>query len=121
MWKVSHRHIYFTIPMANSTTNNTGMTKKQIVLKVLEKLQDDFPAAWGLRILVESGHLDGELLDTIYTNIAEAAANVKDIWLKKKLQAASSVLERVALMEAEDRLQDEKDLLEMEQMLELIA
>ena len=96
------------------------MDKKEYLLKILTQLEPVWNLAKWLKILVENGHLDDNLLDVITQAVEWAIHTTKDTLAKEKLQKSLAALEKIKQMEAESRAQDEKDLAELEKLLEEI-
>ena len=65
-------------------------------------------------------HLDDNVLDVVTQAVEGAIHTVKDEISKKKLKKSLSALQKLKQMEAESRAQDEKDLAELDKMLEEI-
>jgi len=96
------------------------MDKKEYLLKILTQLEPIWNLAKWLKILVEQWHLDDNLLDVITQAVEGAIHTTKDELAKKKLQKWLDTLQRLKQMEEQSRLQDEKDLAELDKMLEEI-
>ena len=96
------------------------MDKKEYLLKILTQLEPIWNLAKWLKILVEQWHLDDNLLETITQAVEWAIHTAKNEVAKKKLEKSLSALQKLKEMEAESRLQDEKDLAELDKMLEEI-
>lgn len=96
------------------------MDKKEYLLKILTQLEPIWNLAKWLKILVEQWHLDDNLLDIITQAVEGAVHTVKDELAKKKLQRWLDILQRLRQREAESRAQDEKELAELDKMIEEI-
>ena len=96
------------------------MDKKEYLLKILTQLEPVWNLAKWLKILVENWHLDDNLLDAITQAVEWAIHTTKDQLAKEKLQKSLAALQKIKQMEEESRAQDEKDLAELEKLLEEI-
>lgn len=94
------------------------MDKKEYLLKVLTQLEPIWNLAKWLKILVEQGQLDDNLLDTVTQAVEWAVHTTKDELSKQKLQKSLNALQRLKQMEDESRAKDEEDLAELDKMLE---
>ena len=90
------------------------MDKKEFLTQ-LEPIRD--LAKW-LKILVEGWSLDDKILDIVIDAVQLAINTAKSDLTKKKLQKWLDFLQKMKQMEEESRLQDEKDLAELEKILE---
>lgn len=93
------------------------MTKKEYLLKILEQLESVWDLAPWLKILVEQWSLSddiiGTLIEAVESGIHNASSEVAKIKMKKGLDA----LERMKQMEQQSALQDEKELGQLDEML----
>ncbi len=96
------------------------MDKKQYVLRMLDTLQDTWPLAKGLKILINAKPLDETLIDLLITTFKETIKTIDDEKQKASLQKATSFLEKVKEQEIKSREQDQKDINELESMLSSI-
>jgi preprotein translocase subunit SecB len=93
------------------------MSKKEFLLALLEKFQDDWLPAVGLKALIEANQLDDNNIDAIINLFQKAAAEVTNESLKVKLQKGIISLEHLKEMEIQARIQEEGDLRKLEEML----
>lgn len=104
----------------NIYLSKTKMDKKEYLTKILVQLEPIWNLAKGLRILIELWHLDDNLLDVITQAVEWAIHTTKDAIAKKRLEKGLSVLQQLKQREAESKAQDEKELAELDQMIEQI-
>jgi len=96
------------------------MDKKEYLLKILTQLEPIWNLAKWLKILIEQWHLEENLIDTITQAVEWAIHTAKNEIAKIKLQKWLAALQKLKQLEAESRIQDEKDLAELDRMLEEI-
>lgn len=96
------------------------MTQKEYLIKILEQLEPIWNLARWLKILVNGWHLDNNLLEVLIEAIQWAVHTAKTDMDKKKLQKWLDALQRMRQMEEEARKKEEKDLEELDKMLEEI-
>ena len=87
---------------------------------MLDTLQDTWPLAKGLKILINAKPLDETLIDLLITTFKETIKTIGDQKQKISLQKATSFLEKVKEQEIKSREQDQKDINELEAMLSTI-
>ena len=96
------------------------MQKKEYLSKILVQLEPIWNLAKWLRFLVEQWNLDDNLLDTLIDAVQWAVNTAKTEVARQKLQRWLDAMEKMREMEIESRLQDERDLAELDRMLEII-
>lgn len=96
------------------------MSKKEYLSKILVQLEPIWNLAKWLRILVEQWDLDDNILDTLIDAVQWAVNTAKTEVARQKLQRWLDAMEKMREMEIESRLQDERDLAELDRMLEII-
>lgn len=96
------------------------MDKKGYLLKVLAQLEPIRDLAKWLEILVEEWNLWDDILDVLINAVQWAINTTKSEMDKKKLQKWLDFLNKMKQMEEESKMQDEKDLEELDRMLENI-
>lgn len=96
------------------------MDKKKYLLKILTQLEPIWDLAKWLKILVQQWHLDDNLLDVITQAVEWAVHTTKDRLVKQKLQKWLDALQKLKQLEAESKVKDEHDLVELNKMLEEI-
>lgn len=94
------------------------MNKKEYLLRILTQLEPIRDLAKWLKILVEQWNLDGNILDIVINAVQWAISTAKSELDKKKFQKWLDFLQKMKQMEEESRMQDEKDLAELEKILE---
>mgnify|MGYP003598196460 CR=1 FL=1 len=93
------------------------MSKKEFLLALLEKFQEDRLPAVGLKALIDANQLDDNNIDAIINVFQKAAAEVTNESLKVKLQKGIITLEHLKEMETQAKIEEEKDLRNLEAML----
>ncbi len=94
------------------------MDKKEYLQKILTQLGPIRDLAKWLKILVELWDLGDDILDIIINAVQWAVNTAKSDLDKKKLQKWLDFLQKMKQMEEESKIQDEKDLAELDKMLE---
>ncbi|MBU0627447.1 hypothetical protein KKG31_00655 [Patescibacteria group bacterium] len=89
--------------------------KKQLLLKVLKKLQPYRNLAEGLIALVDSKYIDEKTIDGLLLIINQSIKNVKEGKEKTKLQKAVEVVQKIKHSE---KIEREDEALEVERLLE---
>ena len=94
------------------------MTKKEYLLKILENLESVWDLAPWLKIVVEQWALWDDVLDiligAVESGIHSARSEVSKMKMKKWLDA----LEKMKQMEKQSDLQDEKELAQLDKMID---
>lgn len=93
------------------------MDKKQYLSQILTQLEPIRELAKGLKILVEEWNLWDDILDVLIEAVQWAVNTAKSELDKQKLQKWLDALNKMKEMEEESRMQDEKDLEELDKML----
>lgn len=94
------------------------MNKKEYLQKILTQLEPIRDLAWWLRILVEEWNLGDDVLDVLINAIQWAVNTAKTDLAKQKLQKWLDAMEKMKEMETESRMQDEKDLEELDNLID---
>lgn len=94
------------------------MDKKEYLLKVLAQLEPIRDLAKWLRVLVDEWNLWDDVLNALINAVQWAVNTAKSEFDKKKLQKWLDVLNKMKQMEAECKMQDDKDLEELDNMLD---
>ena len=94
------------------------MDKKEYLLKILTQLEPIRDLANGLKILVNMGNLDNNTLDVLINAVQWAVSTAKSELDKKKLQKWLDALNKMKQMEEESKMQDEKDLAELDKLID---
>ncbi len=93
------------------------MNKKEYLQKILTQLEPIRDLAWWLRILVEEWNLGDDVLDVLINAIQWAVSTAKTDLAKQKLQKWLDAMEKMKEMETESRMQDEKDLEDLDNLI----
>lgn len=93
------------------------MDKKQYLSQILTQLEPIRELAKGLKILVEEWNLGDDILDILINAVQWAVNNAKSEFDKEKLQKWLDALQKMKEMEAESRMQDEKDVAQFDNIL----
>ena len=97
------------------------MNKKKYLLALLAKISDDvLPVRNDIISLLESGVLWDAFMDVLVPIFLEAQKNALSETNKEQLQKSIAFLQKIQSMESKDRENDEKDIIELDQMLESI-
>lgn len=93
------------------------MDKKEYLLKILVQLEPIRNLAKWLRILVEQWNLWDDVLEVLINAVQWAIDTASSAVAKRKLQRWLDALEKIRQMETESRMQDERDLSELDRMI----
>ena len=93
------------------------MDKKEYLQKILTQLEPIRDRAKWLKILVEEWNLWNDILDILINAVQWAINTAKSELDKQKLQKWLDALNKMKEMEEESKMQDEKDLEELDKML----
>ena len=94
------------------------MTKKEYLLKILEQLESIRDLAKWMKILVEQWHLWDDILDILIEAVQWAVSTAKSEVDKQKLEKWLDALQKMKQMEQESKMQDEKDLAELDSLID---
>lgn len=94
------------------------MDKKEYLLKILTQLESIRDLAKWLKILVEEGNLWDDVLDVLINSVQWAVNTAKSEVDKNKLQKWLDALQKMKQMEEESKMQDEKDLKELDNLID---
>ena len=94
------------------------MDKKEYLQKILVQLEPIRDLAKWLKLLIDQWNLWDDVLDVLINAVQWAVSTAKSELDKKKLQKWLDALQKMKQMEEESRMQDEKDLAELDKMLE---
>lgn len=93
------------------------MDKKEYLQKILTQLEPIRDLAKWLKILVDEWNLGDDILDVLINAVQWAVNNAKSELDKEKMQKWLDALQKMKEMEAESRMQDEKDVAQFDNML----
>lgn len=91
------------------------MTKKEYLLKVLEKIQDVSPFARGLKLLIEKGNLSDEVVNIIQTLVDQKIQEERNTAEHEALEKASQVIGKLKNKESDLK---QSEVAEMDTMLQ---
>ena len=94
------------------------MDKKEYLQKILIQLEPIRDLAKWLKILVEEWNLWDDILDILIDAVQWAVSTTKSELDKQKLQKWLDALQKMKEMEEESKMQDEKDLAELDNLID---
>lgn len=94
------------------------MDKKEYLQKILTQLEPIRDLAKWLELLVKEWNLWDDVLEILINAVQWAVNTAKSEFDKKKLQKWLDAFNKMKQMEAESKMQDEKDLEELDNMLD---
>mgnify|MGYP006988865859 CR=1 FL=1 len=93
------------------------MNKKEYLEKILTQLEPIRDLAKWLKILVNEWNLWDDVLEVLINAVQWAVNTAKTDLAKQKLQKWLDAMEKMKQMETESRTQDERDLWELDRMI----
>lgn len=93
------------------------MTKKEYLLKILEQLEPVWNLAPWLRIVVEQWALSDDIIDTLIWAVESGIHVASSEVAKSKMKKWLDALERMKQMEQKSALKDEKELSQLDELL----
>lgn len=113
MDNIDAKVLYGTFHVSFITLHTKMDNKKQLLLRVLKKLQPYRNLAEGLIALVDSKYIDEKTIDGLLTIINHSIKNVKDSKNKEKMVKAVAIVEKIKQKEMKDtETEDVEKLLE---------
>ena len=94
------------------------MDKKEYLQKILTQLEPIRDLATGLKILVNEWNLWEDVLDILINAVQWAVNTAKTDLARQKLQKWLDAMEKMKQIENESKSQDEKDLSELDRMID---
>ena len=94
------------------------MNKKEYLQKILTQLEPIRDLATGLKILVDEWNLWDDVLDILINAVQWAVNTAKTDLDKQKLQKWLNAMEKMKQIENESKSQDERDLSELDRMID---
>lgn len=94
------------------------MQKKEYLLKILTQLEPVRELAPGLKTVIEQWDLWDEVLDTIMDAVESWIQSAKSEIAKEKMEKWFGALQKMKQIEKESKLQDEKELAELDKLLD---
>lgn len=93
------------------------MTKKEYLIKILDNLESVWDLAPGLKVIVEQWALWDDVLDTLIGAVESGIHSARSEVAKARMKKWLDALEKMKQMEQQSAMQDEKDLEELENMI----
>lgn len=87
---------------------------------MLDVIQDIFPPAQDLKILVAGDVVGDEMIDTLVTMLKEVRETITDEAEKEKIDTSIEFMEKLKATEATEHIQDEQKLKELENIFKSI-
>ncbi len=94
------------------------MTKMEYLVRILESLESIWDLAPGLKVLVEQWALWDEALDTLITAVESGIHSARSEVAKAKMKRWLDALDKMRQIEKQSALQDEKELKELDRLIE---
>ena len=94
------------------------MDKKEYLQKILTQLEPIRDLAKWLKILVDEWNLGDDILDILINAVQWAINTTKSELDKQKLQKWLEAMQKMKQMEEESKMQDEKDLEELDNLID---
>lgn len=94
------------------------MDKKEYLQKILTQLEPIWDLVPGLKILVNEWNLWDDILDVLINAVQWAVNTAKSELDKQKLQKWLDALNKMKEMEEKNKMQDEKDLEDLDKILD---
>ena len=93
------------------------MTKKEYLIKILDNLESVRDLAPGLKVVVEQWALWDDVLDVLIESVESGIHSARSEVAKAKMKKWLDALERMKQMEEKSALQDEKELAELDNLI----
>ena len=94
------------------------MTKKEYLIRILEQLETVRELAPGLKILVEQWALWDNVIDTLINAVENWIHSARSEISKQKMKKWLDMLEKMKHIEEQSAMQDEKDLEELDKLID---
>lgn len=94
------------------------MTKKDYLIKVLERIWDARPLWKVLLVLWKNWELSDEIIDSLIWFMEEELEKTKDLVKQKKIREWIEFFRRMKDMEEKEKMEDERRLMEMEDIMD---
>ncbi len=94
------------------------MTKKQYLLKILEQLEPIWDLALGLKHLVDKWALWDDVLDVLIKAVESGIHTARSEITKHRMKKWLDALEKMRQIEKQSAMQDEKELLELDKLID---
>lgn len=96
------------------------MTKKEYIIKALDAIQEYFPLARGLKIILDSEAIDETTIDSIIAIIQKTIDEIEDNEAKMKLKKSQQFLEKLKTIEKESYIKDQESISMFDDMIKHI-
>lgn len=93
---------------------------KEILLKILHEIENDREPSSGFIFLIENNLVSNKTLDFLSEVLKEAIKTTKDEKMKNKFTQIQNQIRNIKLEEEQDKLKEEKELDDMEELLATI-
>lgn len=94
--------------------------KKKFLIAVLENIEKERLPVWWMKILIQQGGVEWNVLDSLITVIKDAASSATSAHAQTKLKKSLSLLESIRAQEKQSKKIDQADLDELERQLQNI-
>lgn len=94
------------------------MTKKDYLIRILESLESIWDLAPGLKILVEQWALWDDTLDTLISAVESGIHSARSEVAKLKMKKWLDALDKMKQIEKQSAMQDEKELMELDKLID---
>lgn len=94
------------------------MTKKDYLIKILENLESIWDLAPGLKILVEQWALWDDTLNTLISAVESGIHSARSEVAKLKMKKWLDALDKMKQIEKQSAMQDEKELMELDKLID---
>lgn len=94
------------------------MTKKDYLVKILEQLESIWELAPWLKFLVEKWALWDDVLDTLISAVESGIHSARSEVAKQKMKRWLDALEKMRQIEKQSAMQDEKELMELDKLID---
>lgn len=93
------------------------MNKREYLIKILQQLEPVRSLASGLKFVVQEWILDNDMYDVLIDALKWAILNTKSDLDREKLEKWLNMMEKMKQIELESKAEDEKDLVELDEIL----
>lgn len=95
------------------------MTKKEYILLILLGLENDWPLARWLKILLMNNDLDNQIVEGLFVIFKEQISLIKDEYLRNKLMKSMDKLDLLRRKEQMEKDQESIEIFDLEQEIAL--
>lgn len=93
------------------------MNKREYLIKILQQLEPVRSLASGLKFVVQEWILGNDMYDVLIDALKWAILNTKSDLDREKLEKWLNMMEKMKQIELESKAEDEKDLVELDEIL----